>query len=406
MRRAILADPGQTALANDFAAALDPMVHEADFGRQQRGLGMARKPGWVDDIEIEPGTAQAFVAGSRSGRYSVQVRIPEFTRSGRAAWDFVVGPMGFGPEVEAGRFGRDLLECAAETGCPIVPDPDEIEADCDCPDPQWTCKHIIAVLATLVEEVDRSGAVLLRLRGIDAPDAMSAPDDPEAGRTLWAKRAYENGPTAAEAFARECGPLPEPPSAPDEPLLQCFHENSYDPGRFTDDLNADALDLQAAIAANTAFLALDGFDQGRPVHPRPEDTALDAARIALSVHDEMPRLAEIAGCTPLELEDRALAWLFGGEPGIDTLTEQFQPDPEIRRATDATLKARFGTVTRRQNRWSITAEGLQIRLGRDGLWYPYTKESGRWLPDGPPATDPLTAAAGATSTEEDLTATR
>lgn len=274
MRRATLADSSRTALANRLAKALDPMVREADSGRIQRGLGMARQPGWVDDLETEAGTAQAFVAGSRSGRYSVQVRIPEFDRAERTAWDFIVGHMGFGPDVEAGRFGRDLLECAAESGCPIVPDPDEIEADCDCPDPQSTCKHVIAVLATLVEEVDRSGAVLLRLRGVDAPDAMSAPEDPEAGRTLWGKGAYENGPTAAEAFARECGPLPEPPETPSEPVLQCFHENPYDPGRFTADLNADALDLQAAIAANTAFLALDALGQGRPVHPRPKTRPL------------------------------------------------------------------------------------------------------------------------------------
>jgi hypothetical protein len=380
------------------------MVREADVGRIQRGLGMARNPGWVDDIEIEPGTAQAFVAGSRSGRYSVQIRIPEFTRADRAAWDFVTGPMGFGPEVQEGRFGRDLLECAAETGCPIVPEPDEIEADCDCPDPKRTCKHIIAVLATLVEEVDRSGAVLLRLRGIDAPDARSVPDDPEAGRTLWAQSAYENGATAAEAFARERGPLPEAPDTPSEPVLQCFHENPYDPGRFTADLNADALDLQAAIAANTAFLALDALDQGRPVHPRPEDLALDAARIAIGAHESIGRLAEIAGCSPLELEDRALAWLFGGETGVSALTDQFQPDPEARRNADSILKARFASVSRRQNRWTITTEGLQLRLGRDGLWYPYTKEGGRWLPDGPPAAGPAEAAAALSSMEDDLTA--
>jgi uncharacterized Zn finger protein len=392
MRRATLADPGRTALANRLAKALEPIMREADFGRIQRGLGMARNPGWIDGLAVEPGAVQASVAGSRAGRYSVRIRISEFSRSERAAWEFVVGPMGFGPDVEEGRFGRDLIECAAETGCPIVPEPDEIEADCDCPDPQWTCKHIIAVLAILVEEVDRSGAVLLRLRGIESSDAVSAPDDPEAGRTLWASTAYEDGPTAAEAFAREPGPLPEPPQTPGEPVLQCFHENPYDQGRFTADLNADALDLQAEIASTTAFLALDALDQGRPVHPRPEDPALDAARVALGAHEQLPRLAEIAGCAPLALEDRALAWLFGGESGIGALEDQFQPDPETRQATDAILKARFTTVTRRRNRWTITAEARQLRLGRDGLWYPYTKEAGHWYPDGPPAEDPAEAA--------------
>lgn len=392
MRRRTLTDPGRTALANALARALDPIVRRADFGRLQRGLGMARNPGWIDDLDIEPGAARASVAGSRSGGYSVQVRIPEFDRSERAAWDFVIGPMGFGPDVEQGRFDRDLIECAAETGCPIVPDANEIRTDCDCPDPQWTCKHIIAVLAALVEAVDRSGAVLLRLRGIDTADAPTASDDPEAGRTLWASTAYEHGPTAAEAFARECGPLPGPPPLPAEPASQCFHENAYDPGRFTDDLDADSLDLQSAIAANLAWTALDGADQGRPLHPRPDGLAADTARIAIGAPEEVPDLARIAGCTPIELDDRALAWLYGGEPGIAALDDQFQPDPETRQAADAILKARFGTVTRRRNRWTITAEARQLRLGRDGRWYPYAKEDGHWLPDGPPAEDPLAAA--------------
>ncbi|WP_205326054.1 SWIM zinc finger family protein [Glycomyces sp. YM15] len=400
MRRRLLADESQTALANAFAAALDPILREADSGRIQRGLGMGRSPGWVDGLDIAPGTVQTVVAGSRSGRYRVQVRIREFERAERTAWDVVVGHMGFGPDVEQGRFGRDLIECAAEVGCPIVPDPDEIEADCDCPDPQWTCKHIVAVLATLVTEVDRSGAVLLRLRGIDAADAMSAPADLETGRTLWAKTAYESGPTAAEAFARECGPLPDAPEVPGEPVLQCYHENPYDPGRFTADLNADALDLQAAIAATTALLAID-----LPLRPRPDALALDVVRIAIGANEAIPRLAEIAGCSPFELQERTYAWLFGGEAGVNALTDQFRPDPETRQSADAILKARFGTVTRRQNRWTIASEDLQLRLGRDGLWYPYTKEAGRWLPDGLPAADPAEAATGAMSPEEDLTAT-
>ncbi|MCD0442346.1 hypothetical protein LO763_01730 [Glycomyces sp. A-F 0318] len=392
MRRETLAGPGRTALANLLAKALDPIMREADAGRIQRGLGMARSPGWIGGLDIGPGAVRASVAGSRSGRYAVEVRLPEFDRSERAAWDLMIGPLGYGPDVEEGRFSRDLLECAAETGCPVVPETGEVEADCDCPDPQRTCKHIIAVLAVLVEEADRSGAVLLRLRGVEAADATSAPDDPEAGRTLWASHVYEHGPTAAEAFARECGPLPEPPPLPAEPVLPCFHENDYDPGRFTTDLDADSLDLQAAVAANLAWAALDGAEQGR-VHPRPDNLPADAARVAFGVpEEEIPLLARIAGCTPVELDDRALAWLYGGEPGISALDDQFQPDPETRQAADEALKARFGNVTRRRNRWTITAEARQLRLGRDGRWYPYTKEEGHWLPDGPPVEDPVAAA--------------
>ncbi|GGV00556.1 hypothetical protein GCM10010260_41390 [Streptomyces filipinensis] len=46
------------------------------------------------------------------------------------------------------------------------------------------------------------------------------------------------------------------------------------------------------------------------------------------------------------------------------------------------------------NRWTVPV-GLQLRLGRDGRWWPCRGEDERWIPAGGPAPDPATALAAA-----------
>lgn len=43
------------------------------------------------------------------------------------------------------------------------------------------------------------------------------------------------------------------------------------------------------------------------------------------------------------------------------------------------------------NRWTAVGSAAQLRLGRDGRWWPYREERGRWTPAGPAAKDPATA---------------
>lgn len=49
------------------------------------------------------------------------------------------------------------------------------------------------------------------------------------------------------------------------------------------------------------------------------------------------------------------------------------------------------------NRWTVVGAPVQLRLGRDGRWWPYRKERGRWLPAGGAAQDPATALAAVTA---------
>jgi hypothetical protein len=45
------------------------------------------------------------------------------------------------------------------------------------------------------------------------------------------------------------------------------------------------------------------------------------------------------------------------------------------------------------NRWTVVGTTSQLRLGRDGRWWPYRQEDGRWVPAGGAARDPATALA-------------
>ncbi|MCH7231068.1 SWIM zinc finger family protein [Glycomyces sp. L485] len=333
--------------ADRFAEYVEAFLYDTDSGRIARGRSYARS-GAVGEFEVDEGFAAVQVRGSRGRRYSVALRVTEFG---------------------------------------------DISGRCDCPDGSWICKHIVAALFGLIDEIDRNGRLLRVLHGMEFPESADIDPAPEdSGRTRWAAEAYENGPTPAEAFARTPAALPEPPPVPAEPEQPCFHLGPYDPGRFTDEIDADGLDLQAAVAANSAYLALDAAEHEREIHPRPDDPKLDAARVASFTGGLISELAAIAGCPTAEMHDHARAWYWGGAEGVAVLTGQWKPEPAASKAADERLAGLFGTSNRRLNRWTIPSLNCQLRLAEDGRWHPYTKTGNRWAPAGPPAADLETAA--------------
>ncbi|NED08829.1 SWF or SNF family helicase, partial [Streptomyces sp. SID6648] len=86
---------------------------------------------------------------------------------------------------------------------------------------------------------------------------------------------------------------------------------------------------------------------------------------------------------------------------LAVLDEAWVPDPEdLGRA-----RARLGEAWEAGERpalrssgparWTVAGAELQLRLDRDGRWWPYRKERGRWVPAGPADDDPAGALAGA-----------
>jgi len=325
----------------DFIEAVEDLLAGTDPGRLERGKRIAASAGYIDDLDFDGETVSTSVAGSRDAWYAVTIHFDRY---------------------------RDHF------GVPHR----ELNGYCNCPDGAWPCKHLVAVLIAITSGV------------VPAPPAPELPEG--AGETRWAATCYDEGPTAAEAFARNRTELPEPPPVPAESAQQCFHPGQYEPGRFTDEIDADRLDLQAAVAANGAFVVLTAIDRGRGVQTRPDDLLLDAARIAAHTAGLEPELAAITGCSPNEMHDRALAWHWAGAEGIAILTDQWKPEAAVCKAADEDLTILFGRTNRRLNRWTIPSLPGQLRLAEDGRWHPYTKNDNRWSPAGLPTPD-LEAAA-------------
>jgi hypothetical protein len=92
----------------------------------------------------------------------------------------------------------------------------------------------------------------------------------------------------------------------------------------------------------------------------------------------------------------ARAWEYGGAAGLETLESAWTPSrAELARARAAIADAWEGeeppAFEVRRNWW--TGEGVQLRYGRDGRWYPYRDSGGEWWPAGPAAQDPAAALA-------------
>jgi hypothetical protein len=185
-RRSFGADPKgrlPAAMLRALAAEL------ADPGRFGRAKAYARDDA-VTDIQVEPGTVRGVVVGSRADPYVATVR---------------VRPLG----------DDDLTDAAAglATAAQLQPERDDLAVTCTCPDGDThgvVCKHALATLLVLADEVTIEPGLLVRWRSgqVRWPDRPGGvPSAP--GRSV---------PTAVDVLAerlRSGGPLPAvPPLAP------------------------------------------------------------------------------------------------------------------------------------------------------------------------------------------------
>ncbi len=159
-----------------------------------------------------------------------------------------------------------------------------------------------------------------------------------------------------------------------------------------------ALELLAADAAARAHHLLAAalsphHAAGAP--PAPLTEWQDAVRLA-AAHPTTALLARIAsacGRTPGELAAAVRAWQQGGPAALDVLETPWNPAPARLEREREALRTDWahGIPPRLRtwcNRWTVEGRDAQLRLGQDGLWYPYTKDRGTWCPAGPPDADP------------------
>ncbi len=289
--------------------------------------------GRVGSITVSPGRIAAPVHDTDDEPYETQVFIDVLSD---AEWDRfldqVAAKAGHLAALLDREMPRDLVQSAEDAGVKLLPGIGDLEPDCECPDWGHPCKHAAAVCYQASWLLDADPFVLLLLRGRDESEVLDALRDREG----------------------EAGP------------------------------DGEAL---AWLSRNASTRARELVGAGRP----DDDLDLweDTVRIAAAEPGLLSRLREASGRA--DLERAARAWRYGGRSGLSTLETAWTPAPhEVARAR-TTLEDDGAELEVHENRW--TGDGVQVRLGRDGRWYPYRREGGEWWPAAPPAADPVTSLA-------------
>jgi hypothetical protein len=109
--------------------------------------------------------------------------------------------------------------------------------------------------------------------------------------------------------------------------------------------------------------------------------------------DDFARIASNCGRTPTELAAATRAWHHGGTASLDVLENPWNPPTSRLERDRQALRADWADgrpprLRSWRNRWTVEGRDAQLRLGQDGLWYPYTKNQSTWWPAGPPDADP------------------
>jgi hypothetical protein len=158
-----------------------------------------------------------------------------------------------------------------------------------------------------------------------------------------------------------------------------------------------ALRTIAADAAERALAALRGASDGTGLDL---DVRTDLARRAAAllgerseelagVPEALPALARRVGMPLRQLLSCAVAYRDGGADGLAVLEAAWDPGAVAMSSGPGLLGP--GSVVRRNR---VTLGSRQLRLGRDGQWYPFRKGQGsEWIPDGRP--DEVPVAGGA-----------
>jgi hypothetical protein len=113
------------------------------------------------------------------------------------------------------------------------------------------------------------------------------------------------------------------------------------------------------------------------------DPRIDLARIMATAGSRFNAVdvAARAGIHRAELGRIRRAYQISGEIGVDVYLQTFEPD-QLQREQLAEAAHAMGRMepTRTDNRLTVESVGLQVRLGPDGRWYPYTYALGEWSP--------------------------
>ncbi|MBW8818411.1 MAG: SWIM zinc finger family protein [Streptomyces sp.] len=404
LRRTFPAFPPRTSEDARFAAtwwgnAWVSALEEGalDAKRLARGRSYAEQ-GNVDAITVTPGLVLAYVQGSRPRPYRVQVRLRTL---GDADWDRFLDLAADRTGHIAALLDKEMPQALAECGVPLLPGPGDLEPQCSCPDRGHPCKHAAALCYQTARLLDADPFVLLLLRGRGERELLDALSRLSAARAARAAQEQEPAPLpgvrAGEALApRRLPPLPAPlpaPAHPEQPPAYPASPGGPDPF---------ALDQLATDAAARAHALLGtGRDPVGELTLWQDAVRLAAARpgsgLTAGTRALYASLAAATDRTPADLARAVAAWRQGGIEGLAVLEEPWDPPAgRFDRARPLLLAADLPAFRPWHNHLTHPRGHIQLRLGRDGLWYAYESEPGHddWWPRGTPDLDPVGALTG------------
>ncbi|WP_241778112.1 SWF or SNF family helicase [Streptomyces sp. CT34] len=400
---------------------------------QQLKLGRRHaRAGTVGAVSVRPGRITAVVQDRDHTRHRSDVLLQQLSA---ADWERFVDLVADRSGHIAALLDRDmppvLVEDAAVAGIELLPGIGDLEPECGCG--AWDhCAHSAALCYQVARLLDEDPFVLLLLRGrgeqalldelqernaaragVTTGEAATA-DEP-ASRSGAASddtaaadqgNGHEPGVPAAEAYAARdiLPPLPAPPPMVTQPGSAPVLGGGTRPAPGVDVAALEFLIGEAAARARRLLSeALSPWHPDTP--PPPELTpGQDAVRLAAGGPGAAitARLAAGSGRDAQGLARAVRAWELGGPDGLAVLEEDWTPGPEALARAGERLTTAWedrGTQPRLRatgNRWTVLGGDAQLRYGRDGRWWPYRKEAGRWTPAGPATDDPAAALAGMT----------
>ncbi|MFF3818401.1 SWIM zinc finger family protein [Streptomyces bluensis] len=368
-----------------------------DAARLARGRAYAQQ-GHVDAITVTPGLVLGYVQGSRPRPYRTQVRLRTLSD---ADWDRFLDAAAERPGNIAALLDKEMPQSLAECGVRLLPGPGDLEPHCSCPDSGHPCKHAAALCYQTARLLDEDPFVLLLLRGRGERELLDALSRLSAARAARAAQDQDPAPLpgvrATDALApRTPPPLPAPlppPPHPEQPPVYPGAPGGPDP------FALDQLATDAAVRAHA--LLTTGRDPVADLTLWQDAVRLAAARpgsgLTAATRALYAALATAAGRTPADLARAVAAWRQGGPEGLAVLEEPWDPPAgRFDRARPLLLAADLPAFRPRRNHLTHPHGHIQLRLGRDGLWYAYESEPGRedWWPRGTPDLDPVGALTG------------
>ncbi|EGX55926.1 hypothetical protein SZN_30392, partial [Streptomyces zinciresistens K42] len=386
----------ETWWGNAWVSALERGA--LDVERLARGRGYAEH-GNVDAITVTPGLALAYVRGSRPRPYRAQVRLR--TLDDRD-WARFLDAVAERPGHIAALLDKEMPRSLAECGVPLLPGPGDLDPLCSCPDRGHPCKHAAALCYQTARLLDADPFVLLLLRGRGERELLDALSRLSAARTARDAQDREPHPQAGVRATdaldpqRRLPPLPAPLPAPPHPEQPPVLPAAPDgPDAFALDQLATDATVRAHALLTTGRDPVGGLtlwqDAVRIAAARPGAGLTAATRSLYS------SLASAAGRTSAELARAVAAWRQGGPEGLAVLEEPWDPPAgRFDRARPLLLAADLPAFRPWRNHLTHPRGHVQLRFGRDGLWYPYESEPGQddWWPRGTPDLDPVGALTG------------